>query len=87
MKQRRIWNIAIVTVALATGIALSIRPWDAYFKQRALSDAQIQQMQSAERDRADLSRQKARVENPTGMEALARQQGFHKPGEIPVDPD
>ncbi len=87
MKQRRLWNIAIVTVALAAGIAMSVRPWEAFFKQRSLTDAQVGQMQSAERERAELSRVKAQVENPTGQEKLAREQNFRRPGEIPVEPD
>ena len=87
MKQRRLWNIAIVTTAIAAGLALSVRPWEAFFKQRALTDAQVGQMQTAERDRAELARQKSAVENPTGQEKLAREQNYTRPGEIRVDPE
>lgn len=85
MKRRTIWNLALVTVAVAAGLALSAKPWEAYFKQRESTDRQVTEMRRAEASRAELSRRKAQVESPVGRERLAREQGYRKPGEQPAD--
>lgn len=85
MKRRTMWNLALVAVAIAAGLALSAKPWEAYAKQRASTDRQLAEMRRAEASRAELSRRKAQVESPVGRERLAREQGYRKPGELPVD--
>lgn len=85
MKRRKLWNLALVVVAVATGLALSVKPWDAYFKQRESTDRQIAEMQRAEKSRAELSSRKAQVESPVGRERLAREQNYRRPGEQPSD--
>ena len=84
MTRRRAMNLLVVLGGLALGVALSAKPWQVFGeqKQRAL-DARAE-MQSAETSRNALIRQKSRLESPLGREQLARDQGYSKPGEIPV---
>lgn len=81
---KRIWNIVFVSVAVALGIAFSIKPWRVYVEQRSLARAQELEMERAERGRTRLVEQKARLDSGPGREELARRYGYMKPGEIPI---
>jgi len=85
MRRKQIWTWSVVVLALGAGLALSATPWRAYFTQQALTDAQLNEMRTAEESRSALSREKARLENPVGREELAREQNYRRPGEQPAD--
>lgn len=86
MKRRKgLLNVLFVVVAMATGVALSMKPWKIYGEQRERAEQSQAQMQDAEKNREELTRLKARYENPVGREELARKQGYTKPGEQTVD--
>lgn len=77
--------MTIVCLGIGTGVFLSRKPWQELREQRALvKDADIE-MKKAENDRAELVSQEARMSNPAGRERAARQRGYHKPGEIPIE--
>ena len=85
MKNKRIWNVLFVGAAVATGVALSLKPWRVYSEQRKLANEKVSEMSAAEANRTKLMEQKVRVESSTGREKIARDYGFRRPGEIPLD--
>lgn len=85
MRRKGLWNVLFVAVAVATGIALSAKPWQIYGQQKERAESAKAQMREAEMNREELTRLKARYENPIGREELARKQGYTKPGEQTVD--
>ncbi|MBX3118082.1 MAG: hypothetical protein KF784_03390 [Fimbriimonadaceae bacterium] len=84
-KQRIVWEMVFVGVAVAVGIALSARTWDTYNQQRVKADKKVSEMKKAEQDREALLRQKGQYESPSGREQLAREQGYTKAGEKPLE--
>jgi hypothetical protein len=84
MNKKLFWNSAFVLAAIATGIALSVKPWQVYAEQRAKADAAVEDMREAEQSRVQLTREKAKYEGSLGREELAREQGFRRPGEVAV---
>lgn len=84
MSNKLVWNVAIVAAAVATGVALSVRPWQVYGEQRKIADDSIKEMRDAESKKSELTRQRAKYETALGREELARQQGYRRPDERPV---
>lgn len=84
MTRKWIFSVLLVLSAVGLGVYLSRKPWQVYAEQRASAEAARREMQAAERERADLLRQKAHVDSPMGKEELAREAGFVKPGETPL---
>jgi hypothetical protein len=82
--RKSIWNIGFVAAAVATGLALSYRPWSVWRDQRIKADQHIEEMRQAEKSREELIRKRARIETPLGKEEIAREQGYLKPGEQPT---
>jgi hypothetical protein len=85
MKAKAIWNSLFVVAAVAAGLLLSAKPWQVYTEQRALADQSIEEMREAEKNRNELTRQKARYESSIGREELARKQGYLAEGERPIE--
>ncbi len=79
-----VWEMVFVGAAVAVGIVLSARTWDAYNDQRVKTDRKQAEMRKAEKEREDLLEQKSKYESPAGREQLARDQGMTKPGEKPL---
>ena len=84
MKQIAI-NGVIVVIGLATGFAVSKRPWQAYQTQKKETEHTIVDLRRSEVAREELLRRAARYNSPIGREELARNQGWAKPGEISAD--
>lgn len=82
---KRILNLFLVVAAVAVGVFLSIRPWQIYAEQKSLAEDKIQQMKLAEDNRVRLMESKVRLESPSGREEAARDYGYRKPGEQPID--
>lgn len=78
-------NVLFVGAAVGAGVYLSRGPWFAYQRQKAAADQATSQMNAAERDRADLLRRSADTESAAGRELIAREHGYLKPGEKPVN--
>jgi cell division protein FtsB len=85
MNRKLLWKAAFVLTAVGMGIIFSIKPWQVYREQQRLANQAVAEMRDAERNRADLTRQKARYESSTGREELARSENYRQPGETPVD--
>lgn len=85
MKNKRIWNTVFVIAALSTGVALSLKPWQIFLEQRKLASDKVSEMTAAEANRTKLMEQKVRLESTTGREEIAREQGYLRPGERPLD--
>jgi hypothetical protein len=85
MKRRSLWMPFLICVAVAIGLLASLKPWESYRKHREEADAARREMQQAERTHADLLRERSRLDSAIGREELAREQGFIKPGERPIE--
>lgn len=85
MARKLAWNALFVLTALAVGAFLGYGPWQLYREQRAKADEAAIQMKEAERDRADLIRTRNRYESPIGREELARERGYRRPDERPLE--
>ena len=85
MNSKRIWKTLFVGAALATGIGLSIKPWQVYAEQREIANQRIEEMRSAEANRTQLLEKKVRLSNATGREQIARSYGYVGPGEQPLE--
>ena len=85
MTRKLAWNVVFVLAAMAVGVFLSIKPWRIYQEQRTIADRSLAEMHQAESSRADLLREQADVDSPAGREKLARDAGYRKPGEVPVE--
>jgi hypothetical protein len=82
MNVRRLgFRAAFFGLAVLAGVALSLKPWQAYNQQRKIADQSASEMRSAEAHRAELLRKEAKAGSPIGREELAREQGYVKPGE------
>lgn len=79
------WNLILATLAVALGIGLSLQPWREFAEQRAKRNQAQLEMQQAERERAELVREAARHDSPIGREELARDRGYRKPNEVPIE--
>lgn len=85
MVQRLLWISLCALLAVACGVALSLRPWQLYREQRLRSNEAVQQMRQAEAEKVDLLRQEARFASPAGKEELARSRGYSRPGEVQLE--
>ena len=74
-----------VASAAGLGLYLSRGPWQTYRDQRAKADEATREMESAEHEKADLLKRRAEIETPMGREKLARERGYLKKGELPVN--
>lgn len=75
----------LVLVAAIVGGGFAYRPWQAYLDQKQAVEAKRLDMEAAETRRAELAREKARLESYSGREAIAREQGFVHRSELPAD--
>ena len=85
MKTRLLINGIFLLGAVALGVALSMRPWTVYRGQRASADSYLNEAKRTEAQRIDLEAQKAKYESTVGREELARERGYRKSNERPLD--
>jgi len=77
--------VVVVVAAVGTGLFLSRKPWIDYREQKSLANDAKLDMQKAESDRAGYVRQTAKAESRAGREAIARERGYRRPNETPID--
>ncbi len=80
MKRTGFW-IGLVLMAAIAGGTLSYRPWKAYWEQRRITLAQREALEKAEARKAELARERARLESRVGREQKVRQHSYVRPGE------
>ncbi|HTQ11323.1 MAG TPA: hypothetical protein VMI31_14755 [Fimbriimonadaceae bacterium] len=85
MSRKLVSTAFLVVAAAGVGLYLSRGPWLAYRQERQKSDAATNEMLKSEADKNDLIRQKAKLDTPIGREELARDLGYRKSGEQPVE--
>jgi hypothetical protein len=85
MNWKRIFNGLFLLAGVVLGVLLSIQPWRVYFDQRKLADERIQQMKTAEASRVRLLERKSRMESASGREQIARDYGYKRQGEQPIE--
>lgn len=85
MGRRLATNLAIVVIAVLVGVGLSIKPWQGYRSQKALADKNAAEMAAAEKSREELARKKAELSSRPGRELSARELGYMKSGERPLE--
>lgn len=73
--------MGLMLAAALIGVALSARQWKAFFEQRAVAATAQSELERAETRRADLAREKARLESRSGREQRAREHNYVRPGE------
>ncbi|GBC91731.1 hypothetical protein HRbin15_00186 [bacterium HR15] len=81
------WQLGLWTLALLTGVALAPRSTHIYaqwWQTRQEVHTLEQQVQALQREGVELRQQLQRLSTPTGKEALAREKGWIKPGEQPL---
>lgn len=81
---RKSTSFAVLLLAVGTGLALSLKPWQVYNAQRKKSEEAERRADAAQAERVELSRQKALLDSPSGKERIARERGYVKPGETPL---
>jgi cytochrome oxidase assembly protein ShyY1 len=85
MARKLAWHALFVLAAIAVGTAFSYGPWQLYREQREKAHEAAAQMKEAERARADLIRTRNRYDSPIGREELARERGYRRPNERPLE--
>ncbi|MDR3690901.1 MAG: hypothetical protein P4L46_16095 [Fimbriimonas sp.] len=83
---RNLWiNGLIVAGAIGVGIAVTMRPWTVYMKQKADSEKSIARMNVAEAHGIKLLEVEDRAQSSIGREEAARKAGYIGPNELPAD--
>ena len=75
----------VILVAVATGYALSRTPWNDYSEQKKITREAELDMKKAELERAELVRRQTQLETPSGREKIAREAGYRRSNEVPVE--
>jgi hypothetical protein len=81
MSRNLVLNACGVVAAVCLGIYLSREPWIAYREQKGKADIATKEMLKVESEKAELERQRAKLETPMGKEELARRNSYVKQGE------
>jgi hypothetical protein len=84
-RKKLLLNSLFALSAVGLGVGLSIKPWRVYRLQRQAADMAVSDMRAAEKDRAELTRKKARSDSELGKEELARNEGYRQANEVPVE--
>jgi hypothetical protein len=82
--KKGITTIFIVIVAMTLGISLSQKPWRVYEQQKAATQQRLHDLNELEHEHILDLQKEAKVGSSLGQEELARGQGWHKKGELPV---
>ncbi|MBL8065015.1 MAG: hypothetical protein JNM34_04050 [Chthonomonadaceae bacterium] len=81
---RKIMLTALVTGSIL-GLAMTGRTWREFEAQKVEARKAREDMKSAERQRADVAKLVAKYDSQIGKESLARENGYRKADEVPVE--
>ena len=79
------WFVFGVVLVLAGVLFFNRKTWTLYRDQAAIEKRNDQRMRGAEAERAKLMDKKADLESSVGQERMAREQGYKKPKEKPLE--
>ncbi|MEO7454188.1 MAG: septum formation initiator family protein [Fimbriimonadales bacterium] len=84
-RNRKLATLSIVVIAVGVAAYATRDDWTALSGQRqSAADAEARRQQ-AEQKYADLAEERARLETPAGQERRARELGYRKSGEQPLN--
>jgi cytochrome c-type biogenesis protein CcmH/NrfG len=84
-KKGMMWGpLVVATAAVATGLYLSRPAWQDYQREDQKSAARIRDAHEQEQKLADRLQEESETQTAVGREALVRQQGQLKKGELPL---
>lgn len=85
MMRRIAWKALWVLAAAGIAIGLSLKPWQLYREQAEGAEKSKAAMRKAEAEQAELLEEQSHVESPAGRERLARERGYVRPNERPIE--
>ncbi len=80
-----ILTFMVAVIGVAAGIGLSMKPWHVYAEQKRSALRQIAEMKQVESEHIQDLQKEARLSSFTGREQLARENGFHRIGEVAAE--
>lgn len=86
MKRYAITALTVVA-AVSAGFFFARAPWQNLAAQKAEHRKQLRHTRSIEAERSRLLQEKASLQSPYGMEQKARELGYRKPYERPLELD
>jgi hypothetical protein len=78
-------RLLLLCLAVGAGLFLSRDTWGRAQRAKAQRDAAYSELRSAEAERRDTAARVARSQNPLGHEEAARERGYRRPAETPVE--
>lgn len=86
MKSPRPATLIAVTLGIAGGIVLGLRPWQVFLQERTDLAEKKQELNGLQSQRATLERESAGMKSDPGMERRVREAGYRKKGEKDLEP-
>lgn len=80
------WHALLLVLAVGVGAALSVESWRHYSAQNKRATEARDEMRLAESERARLMREQSRLQSPVGREERARERGYRRVNERPLEP-
>ena len=84
MRKAVYWFVFVLGAA-SVGAYFAREPWQDYQREKVLALEAEREMKKKEAERADLRKQNARVKSLAGREQLARDTGYLREGEKPLE--
>lgn len=85
MKKKPTWKVLFITSACCLGLLLSHKPWAVYQEQKIKLQNTQKELKDFEIKRSKLVRRKLFYDSPVGQELLARNRGYHRASELPLN--
>jgi hypothetical protein len=86
MAMRIIFRSLWVLAAVGLGLFVAREPWRIHEQQEAKRDKALAELRKTQQAKAELLTDKARYGNSVGREELARERGYMRPNEKPLEP-
>lgn len=85
MGPRMVWLGLLAVLGGLVGFGMSLRPWQLVREQRQELARVKTEMREAESERATLVRRQRKQQTGDEREVLARERGYVRPDEVPLD--
>lgn len=80
------WHALLLVLAAGAGVAMGVESWRHYSAQNKRATEARDEMRLAESERTRLMREQTRLESPLGREERARERGYRRANELPLEP-